>query len=225
MACDVTSNFLDGYTLPIQKKSLLGRIPFYVPLLFLAALVLALPALLLLAARPWAGWAWMLAAISGLSWLPVLYLFLQGIKSLFTKKNGGGTGSFTAMLKKYSGVFFSLPPSVLKQMLVARIKSVFLLANDIYLKQIRRMYYNDVFSNPDYKGMVIQNAIYDLSKVNFNESATTGPLFPSPEMIALAKQARMMGTTLWFDSGDTTHMKEAIIATGQFTTCYNLLKY
>ncbi len=36
-----------------------------------------------------------------------------------------------------------------------------------------------------------------------------------------------MGTTLWFDEANTKqqHSEACVIATGQFTTCYNLLGY
>ena len=33
-----------------------------------------------------------------------------------------------------------------------------------------------------------------------------------------------METTLWFDDAHQDHLA-AVIATGQFTTCYNLIKY
>jgi hypothetical protein len=49
---------------------------------------------------------------------------------------------------------------------------------------------------------------------------------PSETMVAIADAAREMETTLWFDEN---HMKrgsrEHLLAAGQFTTCYNLLKY
>ena len=130
------------------------------------------------------------------------------------------------MLKKYGPRFLTLPLGAIKHMIAARIKSVFLLANDIYLKQIRRMYYSDVFTSTVYQPISIQNAIYDLSRVNFKDTDPSDPFSPSDDMITLAEQARMMGTTLWFDSNNqSAEMKKAIVVTGQFTTCYNLLKY
>lgn len=49
---------------------------------------------------------------------------------------------------------------------------------------------------------------------------------PSEELQKVASLATEMDTTLWFDKNHIT-MKQpaALIATGQFTTCYNLLRY
>jgi hypothetical protein len=42
----------------------------------------------------------------------------------------------------------------------------------------------------------------------------------------VAEDARLMGTTLWFDEPDTADKKlKKIISAGQFTTCANLLEY
>jgi hypothetical protein len=49
---------------------------------------------------------------------------------------------------------------------------------------------------------------------------------PSVKLIETAESARLMPTTLWFDQHHVkAQMREAVIATGQFTTCYNLLKH
>jgi len=224
IACDVTSNFLDGYTLPIEKKTWYNSIPIYgILLLWLAGITL--PLWFLTPGRAWTGRLYILTTISVMLALPLIWLGGKLVKQLFTKKKDGS--AWTSMLAKYGPAFLRLRLGVLKQMIALRVKSVFLLANDIYLKQVRRMYYNEVFSNPRYKDITIQNAIYDLSKVKFGDATpASGGLQPSPEMIQLAEQARMMGTTLWFDATNgSDRTKEAIIATGQFTTCYNLLKY
>jgi hypothetical protein len=45
-------------------------------------------------------------------------------------------------------------------------------------------------------------------------------------MEKVANEARAMGTTLWFDESDVKGEKrDKIIATGQFTICYNLIKH
>ena len=49
-------------------------------------------------------------------------------------------------------------------------------------------------------------------------------LMPSREMQAMVDSARRMGTTLWFTDGDK-HKKDELIATGQLTACYSLLKH
>lgn len=51
-------------------------------------------------------------------------------------------------------------------------------------------------------------------------------LQPSEQLQEVAKLATEMDTTLWFDENHIRDRRlEALIATGQFTTCYNLLRY
>jgi predicted acylesterase/phospholipase RssA len=142
-------------------------------------------------------------------------------RSLFTNPTGTWAKSFS----KYLDKFLSLPKEKLLLMAQTRSKSVFMLANDLYLKQIRRMYQAFMFSHHIYKDKFILNAIYDLSVAN--PKLPTDPLLaPSANMMAKAEKARTMSTTIWFDD---THKKEnvlqAIIDTGEFTMCYNLLKH
>lgn len=124
-------------------------------------------------------------------------------------------------------MFLRLRIGAIKQMIASRFKSVLILANDIYLKQMRRMYYERLFTDDKYKNRVIQNTIYDLSRVKFNGTAAgQDERHPSPAMTEVAEKARTMGTTLWFDSKHkAARIKECIIATGQFTTCHNLLRF
>jgi hypothetical protein len=89
------------------------------------------------------------------------------------------------------------------------------------------LYYEKLFNDEQYKHRVILNSIYKLSKVKFPaEDISTEALHPSEKMIEVAEKARTMATTLWFDETHTAaRMKENIIATGQFTTCYSLLRH
>jgi hypothetical protein len=49
---------------------------------------------------------------------------------------------------------------------------------------------------------------------------------PSPDMQVVATRATAMDTTLWFDQNqEKDKMPDSLIVTGQFTTCYNLLRY
>jgi hypothetical protein len=131
------------------------------------------------------------------------------------------------VFNKYKGIFTGMGLGRLKMLLLTRAKSVFILANDVYLKQIRRIYYNNLFGDPNYRNRVILNAIYDLSEARKKQRKFPDyPTPPSDAIISVAEKARTMGTTLWFDKKHVDEkMKEHIIATGQFTTCYNLLKH
>ncbi len=237
IACDVTSNFMDGYTLPLAKKGGLFAIPAWMPLIGVALvwLLLAafLPYMLFTRHGNWTTEAKILAVLSGLFDLPLLLLLFTALKALVRKKQT--PAAWSMMLRRYGPRFLALSTGTLLQMLAARFKSVYLLANDIYLKQIRRMYYNDIFEiDPRFRNMTIQNTIYDLSNVKFGGTQPPDPPvpgkpptpFPSQQMIDIAETARLMGTTLWFDQNNrAADTMKKIIVTGQFTTCYNLLKY
>jgi Patatin-like phospholipase len=229
IACDVTSNFMDGYTLPLEKKRGLYALPIWPMLLLLllgwSLLAVFLTRIVIIDTGGWTLATWVLAIGALVFDLPFVILVWGLIRKVFQKKKK--PSSWGPMLRRYGPRFLRLSIGALLQMIVARIKSVFLLANDVYLKQIRRMYYHDIFTvDPRFKGMVIQNAIYDCSKIKFNvPNPPPGPR-PSQQMIDMAETARMMGTTLWFDEKnkhDDT-MKQ-IVVTGQFTTCYHLMRY
>jgi hypothetical protein len=239
LICDVTSGFMDGYTLPMEKKGWVHAVATWIYLVFALLCILFLPAGWLLYPGTWNDWKIALGALSALFYLALIVYI---IRLIVKKSTNRSDGSWKRMLKIYGPRFLLLRLGMIRNMFNARIKSVFMLANDVYLKQIRRMYYNAIFEDNRFKGRVVQNTIYDLSKVKFpNPSAVpaeplepaTDPLeppadllTPSPNLINTAENARKIGTTLWFDPGkDGQEMKESIISTGKFTTCYNLLKY
>jgi hypothetical protein len=184
ISCDVSSYFLDAYTLPKEKKDKVS----------------------------W--WKRQKEKI-----------IISLAKNFVIKKLENPKGTWAITFAKYIDIFLALPNKKLILMLETRAKSVFMLANDLYLKQIRRMYQKYMYSHPVYKDKFILNTIYDLCKANPN-LPTNPVLIPSAAIMETAEKARTMSTTIWFDE---QHQKdkvlEAIIATGQFTTCYNLLKY
>jgi hypothetical protein len=49
-------------------------------------------------------------------------------------------------------------------------------------------------------------------------------LMPGDNIQKMVDEARLMGTTLWFGDGEKD-LKDKIIATGQLTTCYSLIKH
>lgn len=49
-------------------------------------------------------------------------------------------------------------------------------------------------------------------------------LQPSPQIEKTADAAREVSTTLWFDPNNKADL-DAVAATGQFTTCSNLIRY
>jgi predicted acylesterase/phospholipase RssA len=228
ISCDVTSYFMDGYTLPVQEKKWYDFISFnmakIIVLTIISLIALWLPFSLWYFNGNWQWWNSISAAIAAVFFIPAVYWF---INKLFKSKSSKAESSWGLVFKKYMGIFTGMSLGRLKQLLITRAKSVFILANDVYLKQIRRIYYDRLYSDPNYKGRIIQNAIYDLSRAKFSATdISTEPLHPSAAMIEIAEKARTMGTTLWFDANhQNENIKNCIMATGQFTTCYNLLKH
>lgn len=241
---DVTSFFMDGYSLPLVEKGWLSSLSpnFWVRIWQFLALAFCV----MLVSSYWTGWkpwmSWLVfpGALTLITWIWATYqIRTKKIKAKEEKSTWG------IILFKYAGYFLKIPFYSVRQMLLSRIKSVFLLANDIYLKQIRRQYYQYIYNDPAYKDIIVANAIYDLSTVrqkmleesNEETRKAAGGIdvlhdgtdlkipLPSPVLMAVAETARLMDTTLWFDENqEAAHIKAAIIATGQFTTCYNLLK-
>ena len=246
IACDVTSYFMDGYTLPVPSGKWYYKIPFNIARLFIILVFISIAAWCPFAlVKFWNDWHWWSIAsvvVSAVFFIPGLMWVVGKISSIFSKKKS--SGAWAVVFNKYKSTFTRMSLGTIRYLLLTRAKSIFILANDIYLKQIRRMYYNKIYGDPNFTGRIIHNAIYDLSRVNFPSEAamsstppppttdegdtaiSASPARPSEEMITVAEKARSMATTLWFDPNhEKENMKNCIIATGQFTLCYKLLKH
>lgn len=115
----------------------------------------------------------------------------------------------------------------------ARLKSVISLNTDLFLKHNRRMIYDNFYGSNLWRNRGKGNHIYDLSftnkrriyqDINNFPAELRSVLTPSPKIMDVAQQAFEMSTTLWFDKAHQAQdMRAKIIATGQFTTCYNLI--
>jgi hypothetical protein len=99
--------------------------------------------------------------------------------------------------------------------------SRFSLQNALYLlsKKNNPQRESDIKKEPWYKNnlsVLIQGEPFDLNEL----------MIPSAEVQRIADLATDMDTTLWFDQNHINDQKPAaLIAAGQFTTCYNLLRY
>lgn len=129
----------------------------------------------------------------------------------------------------------------IKNMLTTRLNSVLTLNNDVFLKRVRKLIYDRFYSSLNWKYRRKANHIYDLSETNkprmtkdFNDKWAKhlqpdqrARCFPTVQITQLAEQAFRMGTTLWFDPQQSAgnEMLRVLVATGQFTTCYNLIEY
>ena len=120
------------------------------------------------------------------------------------------------------------PITVLINLLADRGTSVLTLNMDVFLKRIRYLLYNQFMEAGRATFTVKTNHVYDLSFSNDTNregnSADPGTYAPTQGMQIVAQCAFEMGTTLWFDDKNDLN-RAALIACGQFTTCYNLLVY
>jgi len=234
MVCDVGSYFMDAFETPAKSDSWWKNLsidkfkklmPFGV-VLFIASLLLAV-----LTNHLWRRLGLLFLLSSGI--YTILYLL---IINLYNKGIAGLTSSFGKVIAKFIGYFFKLPFGSLQQMLATRVNSTLLITTDLFLKQIRRQYYSEFYNMPAYKNRVLSSYIYEFSaqhdttrKQNLSTKdaawwpAVSTILEPSAAMQQMATKATSMGTTLWFESGKQI-MRDSIIACGQFTMCYNLLK-
>lgn len=136
-------------------------------------------------------------------------------------------------------------------LLLDRINSLKSLLMDVFLKVIRRLNYNQLYKNVLYKYRRISNLIYELTEDDYTKNwskpsvATDGATsseeyVPAPKsplegtyyeaigpcIKKIAEEAAGFGTTLWFTEKDQLSEKlNKLIATGQFTMCYNMIVY
>lgn len=243
---DVTSYFINAYSTPEPIKVPFGnysirQIGITIALLFALFTTVAAGAIVLKMNV-------LMTVMLGLAVAAPLCLIAPKLKYFFKQKTTEADGTWKIIILNYGRYFLQLPLNTILMMLVIRLKSVFLMTSDIYLKQIRRNYYQQLYADTSSPEIVVSNAIYDLSKVK--EKVATKKLaedvkdelgydpenpdsklkksdpLPSPEIRYVAEEARKAATTLWFDKYQReAKLKEIIVATGQFTTCYNLLKY
>jgi predicted acylesterase/phospholipase RssA len=131
------------------------------------------------------------------------------------------------------GKFLRLRLQVYENLVMNRTNSLLKLANEVFLKHVRRLNYANVFDDHSWKNRRIMNAIYELkwSSVNLKKKIEDehlpAYLIPSSNIQEVATTAASMGTTLWFtpDELKKRDMLNSLIATGQFTMCWNLLEY
>lgn len=241
LACDVASSYMDAYTIPGEKRGVLGGWKLSA-LINILRLSLGLFAGGVLALTLWQqpGWLWVtttLAGVLGMTYLAGAWALVRGKKAMIQ-----GSRTWGVTLFKYIGSLLTIRVSALRQMMSARIKSVGIMTGDVYLKQIRRLTFMSLYQNDDtgakWRMHAIANFIYELAPINKQSrrrmnwqgytysSGAPAQAEPSALLEQVAHKAQQMDTTLWFDAFQVRDdVQEALLATGQFTTCYNLINY
>jgi predicted acylesterase/phospholipase RssA len=117
----------------------------------------------------------------------------------------------------------NLTTSDLLSLIDARIKSLIALTSSIFMKRVRDMGFQDINVYPKYHGKLMPNLIYSLDdQERFGDEIKAQGLVPTPTLRGIAKAAEKVPTNLWF-----THEKDLrnLIACGQVSACFNLMKY
>lgn len=122
----------------------------------------------------------------------------------------------------------------LEYMISLRISSLFAMAGSIFMKRVRALVYSLVYGDfrqpvkevldDLYGSKRISQLIYHLKtgEVFSAELLQAGINEPSEALRRITDTAANMPTTLWFDKKDQL---QTLIASGQVTLCYNLMKY
>jgi hypothetical protein len=232
IACDVGSYFMEPY-LPVKeiKHTWLGKFSLTsLATIYLLAFIILIVLGLFLGNNVAQIWKPILVTIGGMG-LTIGVLFYLFVNSKYQKLVRGAWGS---IVNKYVSYFLKIRLSVFEQMLTARAESVLKMTTSVFMIQLRRMSYQLFYSQEKWENRRITATIYELST---DEYSTTEKRFkgklpktwtqikhPSKDLMQTAQQAREMGTTLWFDENNMDK-RDKIIATGQFTMCFNLLIY
>ena len=131
--------------------------------------------------------------------------------------------------------FQNLKLRLIQRMIEERGTSSLLMISDIFLKQIRRLNYDLLYKDDSLKNRRITTLIYELTKEQYQKGDSDEKEMdvkeelvnePSELIFDSAKVACEMDTTFWFTEKDreVSRLKN-LVACGQFTACYNLLKY
>jgi predicted acylesterase/phospholipase RssA len=131
--------------------------------------------------------------------------------------------------------FQNLKLRLIQRMIEERGTSSLIMISDIFLKQIRRLNYDLLYKDDSLKNRRVTTLIYELTKEQYYKGDSDEKEMdikeelinePSELVFDAAKIACEMDTTLWFTDKDreVSRLKN-LVSCGQFTACYNLLKY
>ncbi len=158
----------------------------------------------------------------------ILLIFSIGFAGL--TKRLGVSDFFAEKLRHVDKLKFGL----LYNMLANRRRSVMKMVSKVFLKQIRWFSYERVYGDIHWKPRLIMNAVFELTEEEVEKrrkkytNLSDIILNPGAEIMKTAEKACCMGTTLWFTPKELAgekNMLDTLIATGQFTICFNLLEY
>ena len=238
MANDVGSQFMDSYHLPEIQKTFWGSISINELIVAFVLNLIAGIVMLVFGFHPDSvcltytciALGVLMLLVSGVFFGIMVYIFFKLYAA--SKKEGGLNlqKNFSPnIVKTLLNNLRKTRLDALWQMVQARVTSILILNTDVFLKRVRQLLYNELFDANKWSYKVKGNRAYDLALSNDAHRKRGDKAVDEPSMAIkkIAEIAFAMGTTLWFDQGESklAHKQACIIACGQFTTCYNLLDY
>ena len=111
-----------------------------------------------------------------------------------------------------------------RNMLRLRVTSLLALTSSIFMKRVRQLVYQLVFDreNSNYSGKSVSNLIYSLAPSKTQKQPVKPIQKPSKVLEQVACVAFNQATTLWFDED---YQEPCLVASGQASLCYNLIKH
>lgn len=127
-----------------------------------------------------------------------------------------------------------VPFGTLSVLLKDRIVSLSILMQEVFLKVVRRLNYNKLYVDNDYKLRRISTLIKCLTEEDFpkyksslpDNSTITYDNFVGQRIAQTVAEASSFGTTLWFtETEGMNNVLHKLVATGQLTMCFNMMIY
>ena len=176
--------------------------------------------------------AWLLSAMNnGFQWVD---LFLYGVPIILAGFLAGGLywvrGQYQEGQKRVAEMTtLELWPTLkrltvpeLLDLINGRAQSLIALTSAVFLKRVRALVYKDIMVHPSYLNREVSNLIYDFDDTGKFPNAIVNELAPTEAMRDLAIRAENVSTALWINNPEELRN---LIACGQATTCFNIMRY
>ena len=211
---DVSGEMMTPYEVPVLKHQNWKDYLTFKSINWIAAIVFVVSLISLFLDPPF--WSIILCTIA--MTLVVLYfsVFLLVRKHLKNGLAGMFGADAVRELMRNLKVLSSTPIYILSYLVKFRVSSVVKMVSDLFLRRIRRLQLNSLYSDNTWNYRLKTNNIYDLSDVSDL----------TPALQSVIEMANQMPTTLWFTTREKqSKMLDNLIAAGQVTMCRNVIRY
>ena len=164
-------------------------------------------------------------ALSSFIFLYLIDMFIESLNSAISHQ----INDFTR-INVHTEVVKEVRFGSIKRFFLNRAKSAYVMANGAMMGHIRRKNVSEMYEGT-WKEKTILNPMYCLEDQgswgrSMEKYHLPDRFKPSSAVIENSTLANKMSTTLWFNKEHIANgMPEAILCSGQYTTCWNLMKY